>query len=216
MKAFITVFNRLTYTKQLAEQLSNYGLEVIIIDNKSTYKPLLEWYKECPYKAHRMRGNYTASVFFQRLKYKYKDRYIIITDPDMDISGLPADWISILLGGLYYHPNVQKAGLSLKVDDLPDNDYTRKVIEHEQRYWLNRSEYNLFFHADVGNTLAVYDMTKLNKHNSIRSDSPYTAKHLDWYLTKETVTDEDLNYIETSKNIHYGWTQVFKELIYDN
>ena len=51
------MYNRLTYPKNMSEFLSDHGIEVILIDNNSTYPPLLEWYDKCPYKVHRLKEN---------------------------------------------------------------------------------------------------------------------------------------------------------------
>jgi len=203
MKAFIITFNRLLYTINLAKQLEGYGCEVIIVDNHSTYKPLLKWLKLCKYDVYPMPENYNSQVLLKSgLLNQFSDKYFIMTDCDLDISKLPDDWISILLGGLAMVPEAKKAGLSLEINDLPKNKYTKKVIEHCSRYWENRCEaHPKFFHADIASTLAVYDRDKLHLHDCIRSDRPYTARHLDWY--KRKLNAEDLNYIATST--HYGW-----------
>ena len=40
----VNVFNRLTTTRKLCEQLAERGCRPIILDNASTWEPLLEWY----------------------------------------------------------------------------------------------------------------------------------------------------------------------------
>ena len=48
IKVVINNRNRLTTTKNLVEHLLRLNPEekIIIIDNKSSYQPLLDWYKE--------------------------------------------------------------------------------------------------------------------------------------------------------------------------
>ena len=52
MKIPVIINNRnlLTWTKSMVEKIKTYDNvgDVIIIDNKSTYEPLLEWYKTNP------------------------------------------------------------------------------------------------------------------------------------------------------------------------
>ena len=205
MKAFIINFNLLTWPEKLAEDLYKRGCEVIFVDNNSTYRPLLDWYKSCPYKVIRSEENHLSIAFGQLgLQHTFDDRYFIITDPDLDISRVPEDFINILLGGLALHANVLKAGLSLEISDLPVNPMTYKVIEHESMFWEHEGK-SIFYRADIGTTLAVYDRTRFHLPylSGVRAGHPYTAKHLPWYLTLENLTPEYKNYIATSKWV--GW-----------
>jgi len=210
LKAFIIVFNRLTWPKKLAEHLSALGCEVILIDNHSTYMPLIEWYMYCPFKVHRMEKNYLSNVLWTaNIIDEYPDQYYIVTDCDLDISQVPSDFIGVLMNELNDR-DVYKAGLSLEIDDLPDNEMTRAVIAHEERFWRTPTTKNGFHLSDVATTLALYDRTKFTGMflNAIRAPRPYTARHLPWYLTKETLTDEEKYFVETTQ--WTGWSKYLK------
>jgi hypothetical protein len=65
MNVFVTIWNRYTWAIPLLADFKKAGLTPIIIDNNSTYPPLLEWYeKECPYKVIRRKNNDGAWAFF--------------------------------------------------------------------------------------------------------------------------------------------------------
>jgi hypothetical protein len=210
LKAFIIIFNRLTWPKKLAENLADLGCEVILLDNHSTYMPLIEWYMNCPFKVHRLEKNYLSSVLWSSgLISQYPDQYYIVTDGDLDISQVPADFIDYLYHALN-DSQAYKAGLSLEINDLPDNEMTRAVIEHEKRFWETPVDKNGFYKSDIATTLALYDQTKYSGVflDAIRSPRPYTAKHLPWYLTKESLTDEERYFTETTQ--WAGWHQYLK------
>ena len=54
----INNYNRLTSLKILISSLEKMGYKnLFIIDNASTYPPLLEYYNTCPYKVFRLNNN---------------------------------------------------------------------------------------------------------------------------------------------------------------
>lgn len=216
MKAFVIMFNRLTWPKALCEILSDLGCEVILIDNGSVYPPLLEWYKTCPYKIHHLPDHYGhRSLWQSNIISQYKDEYYLVTDHDLDVSDVPKDFIEVLLKGLD-NPLVIKAGLSLKLDDLPDNKYTKKVIEWEDKFWKMPKDENGFYYSDIDTTLAVYSRLRTQEAHddkffrALRAPKPYEAKHLPWYNTPDNLSDEERFYLDNVKRVAY-WTSKFKE-----
>ena len=225
IKVFITVFNRVTWLIPLCEDFVKAGCEVILIDNKSTYPPLLEWYKTCPYKVIYMNKNELAWAFFTTDLYKqYKDRYFIISDSDMDISKVPSDFVNVLFKGFERDlGSAWKVSLSYEIGDLPKNKYTQDVIEYQQRYWdentLNAAGYYRTW-IDLG--IALYDRTLRSDtpvkdgpvwYHALSAPRPYTARHMDWYLTEETVRPEDYYYFEHAEYFGMGclWNERFSQ-----
>ena len=209
MKAFVLMFNRLTWALPLIEKLAE-KCDVILIDNGSTYQPLLDWYKTCPYQLMQM-GNDRVSNLKSVLNTFKPDRYIL-TDHDLDISSVPENWLLQLEKGLNLYPNASKCGLSLELMDLPVNRFTERVFDHECRFWMHRDKY--FYHADVATTLALHDAGRheAGMRNGIRSARPYTARHLPWYMNRDTImeSEEELYYIAHATN--YGWSNVAREI----
>ena len=211
------MYNRLTLPKAMCLELEKVGVTPILIDNNSTYKPLLEFYEnDCPYKVHRLDKNWGHQCYWiAGINELYDDEYFLLTDHDLDISSLPSDWADVLKKGLDLFPNVIKSGLSLKIDDLPENEYTKEVISWESKYW-ERELNNGFYMSEIDTTLAMYDKDrefgKLPSDrffSAVRSDKPYSANHLPWYNTTE-LSEEEKYYLE-----HTGtyWAEKFKELI---
>lgn len=207
MKCFVTIFNRYSWAIPLCHNLEMAGLEVIIIDNKSTYPPCVEWLKNCNYKIEYI-GYNAAPWAFQTtdLTNKYKDRFYFLCDSDMGIDAVPLDFPDVLMRGLERaEPGIWKSGLSYEINDLPDNITTRQAIVHENTFWERKTDYG-FYTAWIDIGCALHDRERKGEqwYAAIRSDRPYTAKHLDWYFTEDTIRDEDMYYLETTPE-YYGW-----------
>ena len=211
------MYNRLKIPMKMAEFLSDTGCEVILMDSNSTYPKLLEWYDKCPYKVHRFNINYRERIYWDsKLFNMYNDDYYVVTDHDLDLTEIPSDYISKLIEGLDGNPNITKCGLSLDIDNLPENTYTREVKNFEGKYWLNQDNMGNYI-AGVDTTFAVYDKRRQGVdwdygdrfYYATRLPKPYTAKHIPWYLTKESLSNdtEELYY-----HIHCTnqWSSIYK------
>ncbi len=203
----------------MCEFLTATNVTPIIIDNDSDYPPLLEWYEEgCPYRVIRMEKNFGHLALWKSGLLKlYTDRYYCVSDPDLDLSSIPHDYIDVLMRGLQENPGVTKSGLSLRISDLPQNAYTKKVIEWEKKFWQKKA--GSFFLADVDSTFALYDKQidfgKLppegNKfHWAVRSPEPYTVRHLPWYNTPQSIeaNEEEKYYFDRTQTY---WAERLKE-----
>lgn len=227
MKCFLTVFNQLTWPKRMAEQCAALGLEVVLLDNGSTYPPLLEWYKECPFEIVRNRRNLGCYGFFRSGMNLSQQEPYVVSDSDLDLSGVPADVINRLLLALDKFPTVAKAGLSLQIDDLPDhNQFKEAIVKWESKFWTEskRREHEgvAMYVGEIGATFALYDPKRndiLNSGSSgfypaIRLDKPYMARHEPWYLdlSPDTISDELLYYYLRCDNVAH-WGSKFRDYI---
>lgn len=213
MKAFVIMFNRLTWAKQLCEQLVERGFEPILIDNGSTYQPLLDWYMKCPYKVHLLNNTYGHKSGWQSgIIQSYDEKYYAVTDHDLDLSSVPMDTKEYLLNELK-RTNYPKVGLSLSIIDLPSNDYAKEVIAWEAKFWWNKNN-NGFYESDIDTTFAIYDRDRLNDVESdafftaLRSPNPYTAKHMPWYNEVGKISEEEKYYMNNLNRCGY-WTNKF-------
>lgn len=208
------MYNRLTWPKALCENLTEAGCEVILIDNGSTYQPLLDWYMTCPYKVHLLPNTYGhKSLWDSGIINQYNDEYYIVTDHDLDISEVPKDFVSVLMKGLEF-PDVIKCGLSLKLSDLPKNSYTDEVIAWEKKFWETPIIKDNYYYSDIDTTLAVYSRERTEKtttetfFRALRAKEPYTARHMPWYNQEGQISEEEKYYMENIKTCGY-WTQKF-------
>lgn len=196
---------------------------IIIVDNASTYEPLLEWYKTCPYAIYRCRENLGQNAAWKSgVVWDWKGGdYYVVSDPDLDLSGVPLDMLDYLEEAYVRWPTVQKAGLSLQIDDLPDHfPQKAEVQKWEAQFWRERLDPQ-FYHAPVGHTFALYNRQRpcvswLQPMCSVRAAQPYTARHQPWYLDSSNLPEEFLQYAKKSRDKHTHWThQLLERARYD-
>jgi hypothetical protein len=183
---YINNFNRLTTTRNMVEYLLSVPDALpIVVDNASTYPPLLEWYRHhCPAEVIRLGNNHGphAPWAFERGMARNAG-YYVVTDSDLDLSGVPTDLLQVLRNGLKMHPKRVKAGLSLEVRDLPEQfESTTIVRKWEARFWVKRVD-SFWWDANVDTTFAMYKAgtSWAAVWPALRADRPYTARHVPWY-----------------------------------
>lgn len=204
---FIINFNRLLSTKNMADYLAeDTGCEPIIIDNHSTYPPLLEYYKNCHHRIIQMDKNYGNCVMWNSGLYKELDLKggYIYTDPDLDLSIIPKDFLHILQSGLDKYSDKDKCGFSIEIKDLPDNEMTKEVHQWEDQNWTNPLD-NMYFNAAVDTTFSLF-RTNIHSFNCLRTNYPYVCRHLPWYITPENITEEDEYYLKSTGTYFNHWT----------
>jgi hypothetical protein len=203
IKAVVVNRNLLTTLKNTVEFLSKEPrVEVIIYDQKSTYPPLLEYYKTQNVLYNTENGG-PHSVW--GIPNVNKGHYIV-TDSDCIYDGVPTDWLDKMLESLNIIDS-NKVGFSLRLDDLPDNKLTRQVKDHESRYWINKCQFGWI--ADIDTTFALYRPSSGFSYNAVRLSEPYTIKHTPWYLD-ENMSDEWKYYLEHASGIS-TWGMKLKE-----
>ena len=222
LPVYLISYNRLTWLKGMVDYLIRIpSVLPIILDNKSTYSPLLEWYSTSPVEVIRLSQNFghlcawTSGVLPMGADHqsRYGQPYYAVSDPDLDLSKCPTDLFDVLKDGLRRHPRAVKAGVSLEIDDIPDhNPLKSSVIAHESAFWSQRADES-FWWAGVDTVLAIYDCGRAYGtcdwiNPSLRADRPYTARHLPWYTDPENMTKEERKYLAGSKLGH--WSSVMR------
>jgi hypothetical protein len=200
--------NRLTFLLQLIDFLEKNNFKnIIIIDNNSTYPPLLEFYENTNYKIIYLNENlgYLALEKIE-LYNKIRKSFYVYTDPDIvPILECPSDFMDYFLHLLRKYPKIQKVGFSLKLDDIPDF-YNKKneVIEWESKYYDKIIQENVF-DAPIDTTFALHKPYSMISTRGIfkmaRTGFPYQARHMPWYNNSENLSEEELYYIN---NVEIG------------
>lgn len=209
---FIISFNRLSYIQSMIACLEKIGKKnIVIIDNASTYPPLLDFYKAIPYKVIRLSENWGYRVFWKNPLFdEYRKSFYIVSDPDIEpIEECPNDFVERFFNILYKYPMVRKVGFSLKIDDLPPKGlFTKNVLKWEKKYNKTLLKKDQIYYADIDTTFALYvpDEFVLSGFNeAFRTAYPYQARHMPWYKDSSEVTDEDRYYAAHKTN---GWWTV--------
>jgi hypothetical protein len=217
---------------------------ITIIDNKSTYEPLLEWYKSSGVDVYFNPTPKTCNGSLHWLTREFKverfckavtEGHFILNDSDVvPIEECPNDFIERMLE-LQVELSAHKIGLGLKIDDIPDVFYNKqRVVDIETPYWKNPVatvfDSVTLHQAPIDTTFAVYRpgsycawgsgvITRQPEGISgpcYRLGYPYVAKHLPWYYDYNNLPDDEKYYL---MNLESGkgpaWSWEAKNLITD-
>lgn len=207
----INCFNRFDPLKMEIEALVKRGYtNITLIDNTSTYPPLLEWYKTCGFKVIYMPKNYGSKVLgaVAELRPIIKSDWYVYSDNDVvPTDECPEDFIDNMIE-VGKQSTAVKIGLSLKLDDLPGHyRHKQRVINWESQFKrgeVMNTRHGICRKAAIDTTFAVCrpefhgGWTK----NSYRMDHPYEARHMPWYYDMDNLP-EDEQYL---RNNHNGFT----------
>lgn len=227
---FIITHDRLEVLKICFNSLKKINTklpyEIIFCDNKSTYTPIIDWLKDQEEAGYQVYWNDTKHLFEgiqKSVNRWYRDNdspYYIVTDPDIELIALP-DILEYYVDLFQKNPKCQVVAPLLKIDDIP-NYYPakRKVLQNlhnnygkQKRIevdWDNKKRKIIF--AGVGCTFAMYRKGFVKKKDtsnkcpviSIRTEKPYDARHLDWYIDPKNMSDEQIRYCK-KQELHTHW-----------
>ena len=221
---FINCRNRLTTTRTVAEQCSCLsGAVPIIVDNASTWEPLVDWLaRECPFDVINVGTNagHHAPWRFVHEPKTFLDRWgqskYVVTDCDLDLCDVPADVLKVITEPFAWGQSIVKSGLSLRIDDLPP--WQSKVVEWESQWWTKPTHSGRFYHAAIDTTFAMYDSATPHEIcrqvvgvKCVRSAPPYCARHVPWYLDGNNLDAENEHYFRTA-NASNSWKPVGRSL----
>lgn len=202
----INNFNRLEFLRKLLDGLEKRNHKnIIILDNQSTYPPLIEFYKTTKHKVVFLDKNYGYRALWKSgLYHQFKKNFFVYTDSDMEIiKECPDNFMEFFRNVLLANKNCKKVGFSLKIDDLPDTYKLKKdVIEWESKFYKNKISDQLY-RAQLDTTFAMYRPFSF-KHTAshiplmYRTAFPYQIKHLPWYVDSENISDEEKYYMKTT------------------
>ena len=214
----INNYNRLSYLKRLINSLESRGyFNIYIIDNNSTYPPLIEYYKSCPYKVFMLNKNVGYKALWETDIYKtFRNSYYVYTDSDVEIiPECPSDFMEHFVKIMDRYPLAQKVGFGICINDLPDYFANKtEVITHESKFWKNEVEPEIY-KAQIDTTFALYrpfcSGPAYAYHLTLRTGGHYMIRHLPWYVDSSNLNEEERFYINsTTQSTH--WTQKSKSL----
>ncbi len=201
----INNYNRVTMLKELINDLENRGYHnIYIIDNNSSYQPLIDFYESSNYKVFRLKRNIGFKALWKsNLWYKFLFSYYCYTDSDLSLlKDCPEDFLENFYNQLKKDNKVHKVGFSLKIDDLPEC-YLKKqdVIEWESEYYAHENEPNVYI-APIDTTFALYrPFSRRGKRDGtdkmLRIGFPYQCHHKPWYVDSNNLTEEESYYINS-------------------
>lgn len=207
-------------TKLLVESLLNRNYNnITIIDNESTYQPLLEWYGTCgvdvfinniPETLYDTGTLYRLSKEIRHPKFVdiIEDFYVFTDSDTVPVEEAPDDFIDhmVELCGQF---NAHKVGLGLKLDDLPNfpsaTHHISDILQKESVFWQKKiphEKYELFL-GPIDTTFAVYapNSPALYGEQTIRMGGAYQARHMPWYYDVDNLPEDEAHYL---KNLRSG------------
>ncbi|MFJ8073873.1 hypothetical protein ACIQ7Q_08050 [Streptomyces sp. NPDC096176] len=182
----IICHNLLSDLRRLVTWLEKSGHEEIhLLDNASTYPPLLEYLGSTPHNVITLPENLGheapwLSGLAQRLGH---EQPFVVTDPDvLPDTSCPDDAVEYFQELLLRHPDFDKTGFGLHIDDIPDRyPHKEAVITWERPFWEKEVEKGVFA-AHVDTTFSVHRPgTPYKVTEALRTDAPYLARHMPWY-----------------------------------
>ena len=195
----IISYNRLSYLKDLVEYFLNLNEEhIYILDNNSTYPPLLDWFEKINKNINVVRydKNFGHTVYWKTEFYKnIQDcTYCVITDHDIiPYKSFEKEWKENWIEYLNKY-KVRKVGSALNLSDIPESfDLKQRVLNQETKFWSTELEKNVFS-AGLDTTLFLQKVNNNHRTTNAIRLSNYLIKHRPWY--------EDLNN-QTEENIYY-------------
>lgn len=208
---FIISRNRLLCLKAQIEAFTCRGYNnIVIVDNASTYPPLLKYYSTLSFKILRMKSNFGHTVLqSQGIARRVCRDYYAYTDPDIvPVEDCPDNFMEHFYSILQRYP-YDKAGFALKIDDLPNHYHQKQnVIEWENQFWINQKEPGMF-EAPIDTTFALVRPRRTPVWSmAIRTGFPYLARHTTWYLDPNNLPEDEEFYSKTVIPEETNWTRL--------
>lgn len=177
----------LTWPKAMLEKIKSYdGVgEIIIVDNGSTYEPLLDWYATKPCRIEICTNLGMGAPWVSGVVEKLNTDYYVVTDPDLGLEDTPANTLIELKYQLMKNPDLGKVGLGLNFEIVgKDSPYYNHMKNYEYPRWFKSPVINgVYTGVPIDTTFAMYN----RKQYFIGGGSltwPYVARHYPWELTK--------------------------------
>ena len=203
--------DRRSHLEALLTWLRSAGyLNVAILDNCSTYPPLLELLRrvESEVLVYRLPNNLgSRSLWLSGLISLVEDVPFVYTDPDvLPVGACPGDAVRVLYDLLDEHAFATKAGLGIRIDDLPDTyEHKAAVQAWEGQFWRYPLHGNCYC-APVDTTFALYRPGAWHNLRAVRSSFPYLVRHLPWYMDSAHRSAEDQYYAENALPVMSSWS----------
>lgn len=198
-------FNRLTSTRNMYEFLKNRNFtHIVILDNASTYPPLLDWYATLEDgEVIRLPTNIGAHCLFDSGYLKnITDEYVVYSDSDLELNPLmPEDFLEMMKSMLIKY-NEKKIGLALRIDDVPESCYKNCItgsIEHERQFWVEELEKDVY-RAAVDTTFCLLHRPDYHDLTALRIAGNFTARHIPWYQDYSTLNEEEKYFVDNANH----------------
>jgi len=232
---FVISSDRLKFLK---ESIQSYydciktPFEIIIIDFGTSYEPTLEYLEHLEEKKIKVYWNdkisYKGSLNLIRpiVKDYFKTHLAsnyVMTDPDIVLDNVEGDVLDVYAYLLKKFHKITVAGPMLRIDDIPDcyplkEKLISKSLEstYQRRKVLTIPYENKVIKYIIASIDTTFGMRRAGedfwRHRwGARVLSPYSARHLEWYLDPKNLTEDQKYYINHASRRIATWTNVLKK-----
>jgi len=211
--AVILCYNQPTFLRKMVSQLEKYTQDILVIDNHSTYKPLLDYYEnEFCYTLLRQKENFGHLIYRAPFVKKLTGEVYLLTDPDLELNpNLPDNFIETFFAiSLHFQAIRVGAALNIQANDLREGIFFQghSIQEWEKNFWQYRLHYpdnpNLeLYDSLIDTTFCLVNKRFCNKH--IRVAKEYTCTHIPWHkhFEKKLLPGEYEAYLTNNKSTTY-------------
>lgn len=232
---FIVTRDRLDVLKRCIESLKQLSTpyQVVIHDNQSTYLPLVQYLNEeqfngniIVYRNPRNELDDVTNTIQKHFKKGCTAKYYVVTDPDIELLEVRSDMLEYYKFLLESNPSAIVVGPMLEINDIPDYYplKQRAIDGHTEQFWgkkprmiTYKDEQLPVLDCLIDTTFGLYRSTfPFNRHNKgIRTYKPYSAKHLDWYIDPNNLSEDQKFYLESSSYIGHWSSSFLKPFLTD-
>lgn len=227
LPVFINSFNQYHYLNQLVEfLLKSCFANIWIMDNQSTYPPLLDYYDKIVdatgrrvsvfYYSNNMGPHFFHQSGLFTSLWNYPHFY---TDPDIIFPELSTNFVTYFLN-VSDHFKIAKVAPALTLPEVEDmveakicmpetNQMPVSVREWESRFWVDKISENIFI-APVDTTFHLFNPKyfKLQQfYQGLRiAGKGFEAIHRPWFKSDQAPLEERAFYKKTSQG-YGGWVE---------
>jgi hypothetical protein len=137
--------------------------------------------------------------------------FYIYTDADVVPDNVcTASDITEMMRQLSKNVSLEKIGLALNIDHLPDHFKLKAdVIKWESQFWQKQNERG-YFEAPVDTTFAVYAPFARGggECKAWRTSKPIVAHHKPWYENSNNPEAENEYYVKNAAPLNSHWTEL--------
>ena len=206
---FIIVRDRVHDLRILVAWLEECGqTDIRLLDNDSSYPPLLEYLSEQEDRVIHLPDN--PGYLGIWTKHLAPQGWFILSDPDL-IPLAPLDGIKYLYQVAMDYPDIPKVGFGLTLDGVPP---TLSCLEWEQELWDPKREIAPgLFKSPIDTTLALYrpDNHQYQDWEALRTGPPYLLRHSSFYTDPEHLSEEDLYYLQHCAGTNSSWAHGLRQ-----
>ena len=209
---FIVNRDRFSSLKVMIEWLLAIGChDVQVLDNDSSYPPLLDYYERLPrgVTLRKLGENIGPKAFWQLGLQKQCSLPYIMSDSDLVPSEFcPDDLIAHMHDVLSRFPDCGKVAPGLRLDSVsPNYGQADAAVKWESQFWHQPVSRGLFS-APVDTTFAIYAAgSEYCRHaKNLRLGYPYLLEHVPWQVDENNLDEEEIYYRAHTSSSFSHWS----------